>query len=100
MKIIIINILLCVSLLGSVVYSDKDLVLKNDIFLEIKTQKPANGLFRECDRSGKLKSEIMYKDGKFKKGKSYYMSGKLESEIMYKNGKPVNGRSYYGSGEI
>lgn len=61
-----------------------------------------DGIVREYYKSGKLKGEGNFKDGKLEgTAKEYYESGKLKAEWNFKNGTLEGiSKRYYESGEI
>ncbi len=109
------------------IYLDSDVITNDEKLLcDKKSKLPINGILKEYYKSGELKFESLYKDGKgdgiskkyYKSGgleieapfrdnkldgiyKGYYESGELEIESLYKDGK-LDGISkrYYKSGEL
>ncbi len=93
MRFFIIISLLSIYALGINIYTMKDVKIqidKEDVILmfDKKTQEPINGILKIFDKSGALKANIPYKNGKIDGiKKDYYESGKLKNETSYKDGK-------------
>lgn len=83
-------------------YKDGDLIEKDGLLVEKRNGNLANSVYRGRYSSGKLFSELEYKNGK-REGlyKEYYESGKLKKEIPYINDKREGiVKTYYESGKL
>lgn len=72
---------------GDKVYTMEDLVEKNSITYDKKTNEPVSGIFKGYYESGEVVIDIPYKDGKIDGlSKVYQLSGGLLLEISYNDG--------------
>ena len=84
-------------------YEFGDLEVRGDgVLIDIKTQKPANGIGRFYYDSGKLRGETPFQNG-LREGvaKTYYENGALKGEATFKNDK-FEGlkKEFFDSGRI
>jgi len=82
----------------------KTILIIFSIFLFVSSgfAEVTNGPYRIYYPSGKLKAEVVYKDGKFDGPfRGYYENGQLSTEIIYKNGELTGEhKKYYENGQL
>ena len=84
------------------VYKSEDVEANDDVIVEIKTQKPINGIVKRYNKFGKLVNEFTCVNGKINgTAIGYYDSGKIKASVMMVNNKKSGTEShYYESGVI
>ena len=100
--IIFFYLLLSINIFANNIYTEGDLILKNDIFYEIKSEEPANGIKKIYNKNGSLFAESPYENGKVNGiVKLYFENGALMGETPYKNNK-MNGlvKAYFENGAL
>lgn len=101
-KILLVVTLLAVSLFAQDTYRVEDTKIKNEVLIELKSQKTITGVVNTHYESGEIRISTPYKNGVMTGlVKSFYKSGKLGGEAPFVNGKAIGiAKGYYESGKL